>query len=456
MIETLPCPNCGRLNRVDMEKPERAICEDCKGELKIEPQNIVKSELDNLIVMLREVQKNSLMKFPGFGAGISKTLQDFEQYREMIDSPASIMLMGRTGAGKSSFVNALVGDSELMKVGDSAYSETKKISETQYTTPNGVRLVFLDTRGSGESGIPDKETLHQIKEAAEKHKPTVAFILMPPDRAYWDEDLKFFSEALRLIHNSLGLKVKVFGIVTKVDSILEPFDANQKYDWKNPTTRGEIRLAEWCTRLQQSLAEELSQVDEQIEVFPVSTRYGRNDNDEDMDLRWGLDEVWLSLEKNAPFAFLMKLSEFVHPNKRRKLARNQVHRFALLAGGIGAVPIPLADATILAYLQYVLVRVIYTLSKNHKKAKPSVYMGFLGGVPKVIGKIIARQTVGWLTELIPGVGSAAGSVVNAGIAAGFTEAFGHAAIAYYFDNVPETEVMRMIKASKATKEYQSD
>jgi len=416
-------------------------------------QSEMKEELEGIIDTLQSVKKEWITKVPGIGKQINKMLAEFEFYRASMNGPASVIVMGRTGAGKSSFINSLVNDSHFLKVGDSAYSETKQVQIAEHVAPNGMKLAFLDTRGCGEAGISDTEALRQIKDAAETYSPRVVFILMPPDRAHWDEDLNFFTESIKHIYEgrkSDELDIEIVGIVTKVDTIVDPFDAKRHYDWRNASSKSEEKIADWCNRLSQSLQDKLTEFGGEISVFPVCTKFGSNDDGEEIDLRWGLDEVMTWLVNHAPFDLLLKISEFLQPGKRRDIAVDFVHRFSVMSGVVGAVPIPLADAPVLAYLQYVLVRLIFSLSQNEDSASPKEYFALIGGTTQFVGKIAARQLIGTITELIPGWGSIVGGAANAAVAAGFTEAFGHAAIAYYFDGVSVTSTLGTLKEIAAT------
>jgi predicted GTPase len=413
----------------------------------------MEAELDGMIEVLQDVKKDWITKVPGIGTQINKMLSEFHFYRDSMDQPASVMIMGRTGAGKSSFINALVDDSHFMKVGESAYSETKQVQVAEHVTENGTKLAFLDTRGGGEGDRPDSEALRQIREAADEYDPRVVFVLMPPDRSHWDEDLAFFTEAVRSIYEnrkSEAVNIEVVGIVTKMDTIVDPFDPARDYNWRSPQTKSEEKIADWCNRLKLNLEDKLWGFDSKIDVFPVCTRFGLNDDGEEVDLRWGLDEVMRWLANHAPFDLLLKISDFLKPDKRRELAVDLVHRFAVMSGIVGAVPIPFADAPVLAYLQYVLVRIIYSLAHNPRAKTPKEYFSLIGGTTQFIGKVASRQLVGALTELIPGWGSVIGGAANATIAAGFTEAFGHAAILYYFDEVSVTETISSIKEIATT------
>ena len=77
--------------------------------------------------------------------------------------PLDILLVGGTGAGKSSTVNAMAGR-DIAKVGHGPSPETKKVSA--YTLSDALNL--HDSAGLGEGLYADEENARDIKKALQR------------------------------------------------------------------------------------------------------------------------------------------------------------------------------------------------------------------------------------------------------------------------------------------------
>ncbi|KAG6914646.1 hypothetical protein DXG01_016120 [Tephrocybe rancida] len=75
-----------------------------------------------------------------------------------------IPILGRTGAGKSSFINTLLGGANIACVGHTLESQTQQIQHIKLPHPHqpGRRLIILDTPGFDHSTVNDQEILRRI------------------------------------------------------------------------------------------------------------------------------------------------------------------------------------------------------------------------------------------------------------------------------------------------------
>lgn len=127
--------------------------------------------------------------------------------------------------------------------------------------------------------------------------------------------------------------------------------------------------------------------------------------------------------------------QFLQAQRRERLmkdmSRQMTNRFSVLAGGVGAVPAPVADIGVLLGLQSVLIALIGAFScRELKWARVQDYLSAMGGTT-VMG-IAARQIARSLSQLVPG----GGTVISAAVAFGGTWAIGRSAEEYFFnDNI---------------------
>jgi len=100
-------------------------------------------------------------------------------------------------------------------------------------------------------------------------------------------------------------------------------------------------------------------------------------------------------------------------DKKKKQAQAIIHSNAAAAAAIGAIPIPVSDAPLLAGLQ---TEMLVALAFNYGIPTEAIKTTFMPAIAVTAGTLAASS----LVKLIPGIGS----VVQAAIAAALTEAIG--------------------------------
>ena len=154
-----------------------------------------------------------------------KILGDKELKKLMcgVDShrPPRIFMIGRTGVGKSSLINALCGAyvanvSDISSCTDTAYSHIYKDNER-------VLLEILDTRGIAESTPTDEKTTAEdmlLDQISEFSPDAAIFMLSCASRDYINEDAAFLKKvAKRYADENVGQELPIIVVLNKCDMV---------------------------------------------------------------------------------------------------------------------------------------------------------------------------------------------------------------------------------------------
>jgi uncharacterized protein (DUF697 family)/predicted GTPase len=306
---------------------------------------------------------------------------------------ANVLIAGRTGVGKSTLVNSIFqGNLATTGQGRPVTTHTREIIK------EGIPLSIFDTRGLEMADFPAalrtlRDFLAERRGDRDPNKHIhVAWVCI-------SEDLRRVEPAETELSEMLAEFVPVVAVITKCRA-----DQGFRAEVQRllPEARNTVRV--------RALREEL---DDGHVLEPM-----------------GLVElVQLTVElipEGQRRAFVA--AQKVDLSLKRQRSRVLVGTAAASAAGIGAAPIPFADAALIVPIQVAMVAGItatYGLSLSE---------GFLSTVvASVVGSTAATATgraiVGGLLKLVPGVGSVVGGAINAATAAAITTAFGEAYIA---------------------------
>ncbi|KAG6877932.1 hypothetical protein C0993_001978 [Termitomyces sp. T159_Od127] len=80
------------------------------------------------------------------------------------DTDVIVPIIGITGVGKSSFINTLLGQDNVARVGHDLTSQTNQIQHVVYSHPfeQGTRVIVIDTPGFDHTTVDDREILRRI------------------------------------------------------------------------------------------------------------------------------------------------------------------------------------------------------------------------------------------------------------------------------------------------------
>lgn len=392
-------------------------------------------------------------KFPkGAKEQIKKILFNNKDINEVISGlkerrPPRLMMVGRTGVGKSSLINAIFGKyiarTSPVDIG------TTQLSRYNYEADGDVLFEVIDTRGIAESFATNATSAEEdLKKAVIDFDPdAVLFLSDATQRARMDEDVTY----IKKLYEEIGKEIPLVTVLTHADE-LEPsrIKEPEKYSaskWRNI----EDKKAQMEKLLRQFNVHCAA-------VIPVSTYIEWDREDPHLlsreeqeklviafDGRYNIEALIDFLESNMDFRAAIYLMMKTRIDKAvRKISNRIINGFSFASTTIALTPIPFSDMAILVPLQLILVIFIAYLSgADLDKDSAKEFLLGLGGVG-ALGyglRTLAQQGSKLLNLVIPGSGSA----VSSTIAFSGTYAVGKAAQAYYIEKKSKEELDTIMK-----------
>lgn len=379
-----------------------------------------------------------------------------------IDShrPPKIFLIGRTGTGKSSLINALCG-SYVAYVSD---VESQRPNANIYPITDGDRTLMeiFDTRGIAESQAVDDNISAEellIQQITDFRPDVAVLVISATHKDGVNEDAEFLRNIAENYRKTNGAELPVVVVINKCDQVQPDRD-------KNPANYSAKKL-EHINKITEYYRKIIERNKLRVDnIVPVSSFIEWQDNDGrymdvetinsmpynqlselqiGFDGRYNIENLLTVLEDSIldtdaqrGMRMAFRLNELVH-----RLADRINITFSGIAATVSIAPIPIADLYVLLTLQAVLVSFIVILSGREISIEASMEFIFsLGGVAVAgnVFKILAQQ----LVKLIP----VAGSAVSATIAYAGTLAIGKAAVSYYIDGFDIKKVRKNYNKEK--------
>lgn len=354
-----------------------------------------------------------------------------------------VALVGRRGAGKSSLVNALLGD----RVATVGHVQAETMTNTWRTFGDehaGIRL--LDTRGLQEGTLDGQGTevekdpaLDELRRAFTESPPDLVLFVVKAKEADAgiDGDLARLRRLVKVL-NGMGVeKVPVIGVITQCDEV-EPPDVrlhapDDEDDEEVEAKTGRIREA---ARMLESRLKRLEGVHVVDVLGTCAYMRWRQDGSLHRDFRWNVDRLQNKLLHELPTTAVYKFVQLARIQRLKlEMARKLVNAFAVICGGIGALPLPIADTIPLLMLQGAMVLSIAKLaSPLNTPADVTRFLGVLG--LSGLAGFAAREVFRGLVQLVPFLGTATSVVV----AWAGTKAIGEAAIGFFIRKQDEATV----------------
>ena len=395
--------------------------------------------------------------------------KELKKLMEGIDThrPPRIFLIGRTGVGKSSLINALCG-SYVASVSDT-HSCTESAQIYKCMDGDRVLMEICDTRGIAESESidPDVTAEQMLINQINEFSPDVAILMLNcTHRDDVDSDVTFLKKLANAYASINSLRLPVVVVVNKSDEMAPTrFKVPSEYPQNKIRKIEEVvqyykgiivkrglkiddiiavsSLIDW--KLQDGTEVDVEYIDNlpihDIENLEIAFD-GRYHIEELLDI---LECAIQDFEAQMGLRMAARLTEVVH-----RLARHLNGIFATISAGVALTPIPVSDIYVLLLLQAVLVSLIASLSGRDISIDSALeFILSMGGIATAgfIFRTIAQQ----LSKLINLVWPGTGSAISSGIAAIGTGAIGKAAIAYYIDGSTIEEARKKFEAEKGKK-----
>ena len=393
--------------------------------------------------------------------------KDLKNLMDGIDShrPPRIFLIGRTGVGKSSLINALCG-SYVAKVSDTI-SCTPNANVYQCKDGDRVLMDILDTRGIAESeSLDDKVSAEDalIRDINE-FTPDVAILMLNcTHRDDVNSDVQFLKKLAKEYADINSMKLPIVVVINKCDEMAPtryktPSEYPQnKIDkinevvqyYKGIIVKNGLKieniipvsaLIDWMTPDGMEVSVEDIENLPQYDIDNLQIAFdGRYRIEELLDI---LEEAILDFEAQMGLRMAARLTEVVH-----RIARHLNNIFAGISATVALTPIPVSDIYVLLILQAVLVSLIASLSgRDISLDTAKEFILSIGGIAGAgyAFRLIAQQATKFLNAVWPGSGSA----VSSAIAAAGTAAIGKAAIAYYIDEKTIDEAKKKFEEARS-------
>lgn len=232
---------------------------------------------------------------------LREILTQAEPVETVAQKPVNILLVGRTGAGKSSLINSLFKTDQAEV---DVLPSTDRIQAYHWQSENVEALNLLDTPGYEQVNRPElrEEVLEYATNA------DLLLLVTPALDPALQMDVDFLKEMKEEIAN-----LPAITIVTQVDR-LRPFrEWEPPYDWQRGERPKEKAIREATQYRSQLLGEFCNQ------VLPVVTA-----NQENQRAAWGFDVLSVALMNAIPSAKQLRIARFLQNQQARTIAAAKI------------------------------------------------------------------------------------------------------------------------------------
>ncbi len=352
------------------------------------------------------------------------------------------LLIGKPQAGKSSIVRGLTGVSAEI-VGQGFRPHTQHTQRYAYPSADLPLLVFTDTVGLGD-GTQDTQTLidelsRDLDQATRRARVLILTVKITD----------FATDTLRQIAQQLRHQYPNIPCLLAVTCLHEAYPPGTADHPPYPPDLGDINRA--IAALQAAFQDGEAALCQRSVLLDFTL-----EEDGYTPVFYGLDALRDALADLLPTAEARAIHQLLDGaveqqlgNLYRDVGRRYILAFAIMAAGLGAVPLPFATMPVLTALQ---VSMVTALGKLYGQTLTPAQAG--GVVSAIAGGFLAQAIGRELIKFLPGFGS----VIAASWAAAYTWALGETACVYFGDLMggkkPDPEKIQLVMkdAFKAAQE----
>lgn len=347
----------------------------------------------------------------------------------------NVLVIGNSGVGKSTLINAVLGDT--VKMAKTGGGITGTTTELEIYESNNIPFRVIDTIGFEPNFYKEHKAINAVKkwskdslkDGKEDTKINVIwFCIDGTSRKLFPSAIKSLSRA-----TSIWKSVPVIVVITKSYSV--------------PDRRENIEMVQSAFAQQKRYASNLKKIIPVVaEIYQLNdTAYAAPEGITE------LIDITNELIPEGVQACERDIASF-KLSRKRAMAQSVVGTVATSATVVGAVPIPVADAMVLAPLELAEVNAIAKIYgiKNNEESKR-----FLNSIVEVGTVSLAAKALISSLKVIP----VAGSVLNAIVAGSIVTALGEGSI-YVFEQiylgkhtVEEIDWVKKVIESKLTSEF---
>jgi hypothetical protein len=232
---------------------------------------------------------------------IKEILTKVEPIAKVETKPVNLLLVGRTGAGKSSLVNSLF-HAETAEV--DVLPSTDRLKNYHWQTENGESLTIWDTPGYEQVNKPDFRdlVLNYV------HNADLLLLVTPALDPALQMDLDFLQDIQREISD-----LSTIAIVTQVDRLRPIREWQPPYDWQNGDRAKEKAIRE-ATQYRAELLGNYCQL-----ILPVVTEDINSNRN-----AWNIDTLSIALIESISPAKQERLARFLKNLEARSLAAAKI------------------------------------------------------------------------------------------------------------------------------------